>query len=238
MKKITLGHPEWYYKKFDTIFSAEGRCAKDVVSINSLVEIKGKVIQEVGAGTGNHAIEIIKYQPSSLSLIDIDPNSVEILKNRFSKENFITISCRDGLKPREYSKKFDLIICMYSVVQQCIDDFDLFFISIRESILQGCFFIFEFIDIEISKIIYPSSAKTEIYNKHDGQVYISSTYEGSKTTIKISGILEEYEINYSVTLANLTKNHLFFAARNTGLTIRFKQLDETGRRCLACLEKP
>lgn len=237
MRKSISSHPKWYYKKFDEVFFDKERCRRDIELVDSLINIQGKVVKEVGAGTGNHALEILHYQSKSLCLVDIDPKAVKILSERFSSIKDIVVSCEDGLNFRNEIVDYNLILCMYSIVQQSVYDFDNFFLYIKDNISEVCAFVFEFIDKERSENIYPSNVTNKVYSGEDGTVYITSFYNDNTTTISFRGTMEKGVVDYTVNLTNLTKKQLNLAAEKAGLKFKCISLDGIGRRCLACLEK-
>ena len=67
--------------------------------IANIVNIKDKNILEIGPGTGNLTIEILKRKPKKIILIEKDNNLVELLQNRFDRE--VKIINEDVLKVNE-----------------------------------------------------------------------------------------------------------------------------------------
>ena len=53
--------------------------------IVNIVDIKDKNVLEIGPGTGNLTIEILKRKPKKIILIEKDNNLVDLLQNRFGK---------------------------------------------------------------------------------------------------------------------------------------------------------
>ena len=240
MMNACYNHPDWYYDKFDKIFYSEHRCIKDIFEINKLVSLSGHTIQEIGAGTGNHAIEILKYEPSKLCLVDVDENAIPFLNKRFNGIENIEIKCKDGLQERDYSG-FNINICMYSIIQQYIvKNINLAeFIYLLHTDLQSQgYFIFEFIDQNISSTLYPSGKKNSIYKGGDGYIEVESIYYNSETVILFSGCLDDQIINYSVTLRNIRKSEIEILAEKHNLRVQFVALDEHNRRNIACIQKP
>ena len=86
---------------------------KNVVQkILNLVNIKKKNIVEIGPGTGKLTEEIIKENPKSLLLIEKDNKLSELLKERFFKNNNVSIFNEDILsfKLENKIKKSSIII--------------------------------------------------------------------------------------------------------------------------------
>ena len=69
-------------------------CKKIISSLN----IRNKIIIEIGPGTGQLTDEIIKFKPKKLILIEKDYKLFKILKNKYSKLNFIEIFNIDAIK--------------------------------------------------------------------------------------------------------------------------------------------
>ena len=53
--------------------------------IVNIVDIKDKNVLEIGPGTGNLTMEILKRKPKKTILIEKDNNLVDLLQNRFGK---------------------------------------------------------------------------------------------------------------------------------------------------------
>ena len=53
--------------------------------IVNIVNIKDKNILEIGPGTGNLTLGILKRKPKKIILIEKDNNLVDLLQNRFDK---------------------------------------------------------------------------------------------------------------------------------------------------------
>ena len=67
--------------------------------IVNIVNIKDKSVLEIGPGTGNLTLEILKRKPKKIILIEKDNNLVELLQNRFDRE--VKIINEDVLKVNE-----------------------------------------------------------------------------------------------------------------------------------------
>ena len=67
--------------------------------IVNIVNIKDKNILEIGPGTGNLTIEILKRKPKKIILIEKDNNLVNLLQNRFDRS--VKIISEDVLKVNE-----------------------------------------------------------------------------------------------------------------------------------------
>ncbi len=67
--------------------------------IVNIVNIKDKNILEIGPGTGNLTLEILKRKPKKIILVEKDNNLVDLLQNRFNKS--VRIINKDVLKINE-----------------------------------------------------------------------------------------------------------------------------------------
>ena len=67
--------------------------------IVNIVNIKDKNILEIGPGTGNLTLEILKRKPKKIILVEKDNNLVDLLQNRFDKS--VIIINKDVLKINE-----------------------------------------------------------------------------------------------------------------------------------------
>ena len=67
--------------------------------IVNIVDIRDKNVLEIGPGTGNLTIEILKRKPKKIILIEKDNNLVDLLQNRFGKS--VKIINEDVLKINE-----------------------------------------------------------------------------------------------------------------------------------------
>ena len=64
--------------------------------IINIVDIKDKIILEIGPGTGNLTLEILKKKPKKVILIEKDEKLIDLLKNRLNKD--IELINKDVLK--------------------------------------------------------------------------------------------------------------------------------------------
>ncbi len=232
-------HPSWYFNKYDSIFLSKNRCAEDIITVNRLREIKGKNVQEIGAGTGNHAFEILNYKPTSLTLVDYEQEAISILKKRFFGYEHVEVEKGNGLQKKGHNK-YDLILCMYSIVQQNINrnnSLDKILNLIMCSMNKNSYFLFEFIDHNVSQKLYHNESETEIHKTKNEIVKISSKYEYTHTIISYTGILSDEIINYKIKIDNLEREDISDYAKNSNTRFKIEPLDSFGRRNIACLWK-
>ena len=109
-----MKHPSWYYEIYKQVFEYNRNYNNEIMFLDKKYSFKNKKVIEIGAGTGNHAFEILKCYPSKLILIDYDDNAIAILKKRFNYPN-VEIIYSDGFNRLLYG---DIILCFFSIIQQ------------------------------------------------------------------------------------------------------------------------
>ena len=73
---------------------------KNIINkIVNIVDIKDKNVLEIGPGTGNLTVEILKKKPKKIILIEKDNNLVDLLQNKFDRD--VKIINEDVLKVNE-----------------------------------------------------------------------------------------------------------------------------------------
>ena len=107
-------------------------CKKIISSLN----IKNKIIIEIGPGTGQLTDEIIKFKPKKLILIEKDYKLFKILKTKYSKLNFIEISNIDAIKINlNLNENFSIISNLpYNIASKLIFDILFKYNNIKEMI--------------------------------------------------------------------------------------------------------
>lgn len=236
-----MHHPYWYYTNYTKIIArSEEAYDRDVRTISSIEPLKGKHIQEVGAGTGEHAIRLLKYGAASIHLVDTDPEAVKLLNTTFSHLDNAYVIHGDGFALTTPSP-FDIIICMYSVILQGIDDMTKLEGRFRHVLSQiksqGVLFI-EVIDYDVSMVVYPPGLVTTVYEDSNSNVQICSHYAPNHITIMYFGKLNDIDISYNVSIFGVTHHSLSRLFQSLNMTdFSFVPLDEHKRRLLVCLRK-
>ena len=73
---------------------------KNIINkIVNIVDIKDKNVLEIGPGTGNLTVEILKKKPKKIILIEKDNNLLDLLQNKFDRD--VKIVNEDVLKVNE-----------------------------------------------------------------------------------------------------------------------------------------
>ena len=130
-------------------------CKKIISSLN----IKNKIIIEIGPGTGQLTDEIIKFKPKKLILIEKDYKLFKILKTKYSKLKFIEIFNIDAIKINlNLNENFSIISNLpYNIASKLIFDILIKYNNIKEMIF--------LIQKEVSKKFnYQINKKSNKYN--------------------------------------------------------------------------
>jgi 16S rRNA (adenine1518-N6/adenine1519-N6)-dimethyltransferase len=71
---------------------------EEILSVEAaLLSCGGKTALEIGAGDGRLSEKLLSFRPSSLSLSEIDPALIGVLKKKFSKEKSVKIIAGDAM---------------------------------------------------------------------------------------------------------------------------------------------
>ncbi len=130
-------------------------CKKIINSLN----IKNKIIIEIGPGTGQLTDEIIKFKPKKLILIEKDYKLFKILKTKYSELNFIEIFNIDAIQINlDLNENFSIISNLpYNIASKLIFDVLIKYNNIKEMIF--------LIQKEVSKKFnYQINKKSNKYN--------------------------------------------------------------------------
>ena len=130
-------------------------CKKIINSLN----IKNKIIIEIGPGTGQLTDEIIKFNPKKLILIEKDYKLFKILKTKYSELNFIEIFNIDAIQINlDLNENFSIISNLpYNIASKLIFDVLIKYNNIKEMIF--------LIQKEVSKKFnYQINKKSNKYN--------------------------------------------------------------------------
>ena len=130
-------------------------CKKIINSLN----IKNKIIIEIGPGTGQLTDEIIKFKPKKLILIEKDYKLFKILKTKYSELNSIEIFNIDAIQINlDLNENFSIISNLpYNIASKLIFDILIKYNNIKEMIF--------LIQKEVSKKFnYQINKKSNKYN--------------------------------------------------------------------------
>lgn len=230
-------HPEWYYKFYKLLFDRKNGYQEEISLINQKVPLFGKKVQEIGAGIGGHAVELLKYNLSNICLADIDLKACEILKDKFPQKN-VSIKCLDGFKKEQAN--YDVVICMYSIIQFA-DYYETIINrlkSIYKKLLSDGSFFFEIIDFEISEQVFPNNEINILHKEENNIVKVFSEYHKEFFTIAFFGKIDKIDIYYDVKLKNIKIEKFISDIKELGWKyIEIIPLDNFKRKLLFWLKK-
>jgi|GEM_PF-2638154 len=234
-----MKHPAWYYEVFSSVFSFQRDYEYEGRVINLLAPIEGRIVEEIGAGTGEHARELVKYRPSRLLLVDSDPAAAAQLRQRF-RQRFVTVETADGFAKRP-GPFADVIVCLYSILQLGVESEGVAsrFDSLVQRLSPGGSVVFEFIDTQVSRSVYPEGKVTEIIHSGNDELRIWTTYGERTMTIHYQGRVGRHAIAYAPRFASITRSFVEgVVRRNSELTLTaITALDSAGRRLIACASR-
>jgi len=235
-------HPPWYYSHFDSIFGRGASYRREVRQLSALADFSGAHVQELGAGTGNHAAFVLELPLSKLDLVDCDPTAVSILRRRFETFPNVKVQARDGFG-RFPARSFDIVYCMFSVVLQGVESaraLEQRLIAVRKRLKSTGVFLFEAIDADVSERRFPDSVKSIVYRELSAgdSVAISSHYDSYATTVRYSGFLQERPMEYEARMLRVNRRKLLQIVSGVfGSEASAVGLDKQGRRVLVRAQK-
>ncbi len=235
-----MTHPGWYFKYYNQIFAKNKKYKFEIDLIDNAFQLKEKSILEIGSGTGEHANQILKKDVGNLHLIDNDLESISILQNRFAKSLNVTISKQNGFDGK-LKGKYDVIICMFSIILLDIDSIDSFIKRITAllgRVKREGFLFFEIVDCDVSKKIYPERFVSNIYRNNNDFVNIESRYRKNTFEYIYFGTLENQRVSYQVSLFSINVKTIKNIIESMGIKewkMFFLETDE--RRCLISIRK-
>ena len=239
LTKIETMHPDWYFSFFDQIFKRT-TYRQEVDLVNSLYPISNSDVLEIGAGKGYHSAEIILHKPKRLGLVDIEPESIEILMNKFSDYQNVEFYQSDAFILRlQYPYSISLVY--YSILQQ-VASLDTFKSRIKyildNLVVSDGLLGFEYIDYEVSINIYPDGVANSVIERPDIKVNVKSMYSEESIKIQYYGQIKKRDIYYSVDLIKLDSSILenLFLELNV-IEVERLNLDDTKRRKMSFIKK-
>lgn len=234
---MTTYHPVWYYKYFDDVFGRSDYYFEVALS-NRAARFQNKNVAEIGAGTGNHAVEILKFSPQTLVLIDNDSTAVDHLHKRFIRDRRVSISLSDGFDLT--TLQADIVLCFYSIVQNTASpiDFQKRIDQLLTTIIPNSVLIFEVIDTVKHRSLYPNGKLNKIHDSESKQISISTHYYDNYMMIRYSGYIDHSKIDYQVPLVYTDQSGLRSVLESRGFNVSFYPIDTNGRRLLVRVQTP
>lgn len=235
-----MKHPDWYFKYFNEIFSRKEGYDYEIQLIKQICSLYLKSILEVGAGTGEHARRLLNENPKYIELVDIDPNAIDILKDKFADMDFVKIRLANGFEGGSWGH-YDLVIVMYSIILLDIQDIE--GLSLRLDILLrrlsgGGTLIFEIVDKDVSATVYKEGDSSVLYEDGENNVTIRSSYSKNTLDFVYSGQLDAMRVHYKASLLAIGKSELFSTLETKSITdYGCVSIDDLGRRLLVYARK-
>ncbi len=234
-------HPSWYYRRYDEVFGRGASYESDIRALRTVVETRDRRVQEIGAGSGEHAARLLTAEPRSLELVDYDSTACELLRRRFVAEPRVLVLNANGFQAGA-SGSHDVVLAMYSIALQLSTEDELrhALMAIWGRVSNGGSIAFEIIDVERSRSVYPSGARTEIYKEKNRYLQVWSEYGADRFTVNYGGRIEQDTISYSVSLLARTEaQYARLASEISGGTAKVQcvPLDRVERRVLVVASK-
>lgn len=236
-----MKHPNWYYKHFNDVFSAKKEYDFEIDQITTISPLESKRVQEIGAGTGEHARRILKKNIEYLELVDYDANSVEILERRFGSNPLVRIRFGDGFRDGIWNC-FDLVISMYSAILLNIADEQALSSRIDillERIAKKGILIFEIVDRDVTLAVRKEGHTTILKENDKQKISVQTSYSQNQVHLTYAGHLDNRNVYYRASLLSINKNKILslLNKKNKISDIGAVNLDKCGRRVLVFAKK-
>lgn len=205
-----MNHPEWYYKYYNRVLTTRRDYDNEINLIDKVVGLKGKRVQEIGAGTGEHSVRLLSKEVSCLELVDFDPAAAEILKCRFRMNGNVSIRCADGFS-RIGNQRYDVIVCMYSVIllsAVSIQELYRRFEALVRRADSGGHIFFEIVDYDICLATFQENVEANLYKNGINEVNVRTDYSEKQLSFVYTGKLDGKEIHYTASLLRLNRRDL------------------------------
>lgn len=191
-------HPQWYYNLYNEVFGWSRDYSAEIQIINKIFPMKNIIVEEIGAGTGNHTDKIFKQNPKKIFAIDYDYDAYNLLRKKYSNYNNIDVSMEDGFTRKE---KADMIICLYSILQQTTK------VSVLKNRINNLLSRVEkynselFIECIDTDKHYQSEFST-IYERESDYIRIKNEKTEYGVKIKYQGKIKNKDVSYEVPICN------------------------------------
>lgn len=225
-------HPDWYYSHFDAIFGRGSRYDSDVQAIGTFRKIRGARVLEIGCGTGEHAARVLASGPAVLDLVDIDEAVRPLILRRFQHEPNVALRIADGFALGDVDLPYDLVYCMYGVLQQVASTEALAqrLSAVRRILAPEGAFVCDFLDCETHVKLFNDVPPAYREVKGVGIVNVSSHRAGDSLRIEYRGSLYDRSISYDAALICLSFQEFCAQAAAGGLSlIGRRPMDADGR---------
>ncbi|MHB0970130.1 MAG: class I SAM-dependent methyltransferase [Thermoanaerobaculia bacterium] len=226
-------HPNWYYERFDDVFAWSRDYRDEISRIASLVQLRDRVVEEIGSGTGNHAAHIIEYAPRQLTLVDCDANAIARLNTRFGPA--VEIIHGDGFLREESA---DVIIAMYCILQNTDNPRDALrrLSSLCQRVRRDCSTaVIEIMNTEEHLKLVPNGKTSTIVNSGELRLELRTTRTAAGVMFLYSGFFRGEATRYEVPLVRLSIHDAAVTAERNGVVMNRWELDSVRRRFLLVL---
>ncbi len=183
------------YASFYDIFYQGKNYKKECNSLEQLFvrHMKGrpKTILDLGCGTGGHMLPLTQ-RGYAVTGVDASLKMLSLAREKFAKKNLKAEFLRSRIQFFKVAKKFDAIVCMFSVVDYLTRDKDLrkTFRNVAAHMKKTSIFIFDFWRAEaVEKYFLPE--KNKAFRSRDGIVERHSS-------TKINQKKHLCEVNYKI----------------------------------------
>ncbi len=223
-----MKHPWWYYKYYDSIFASKRDYRLEVNEIANQVPLNNLSILEIGAGTGLHCEAVLEHLIGNYTAIDTDLSAIKILKEKFCNNKKIEVLLKDGFLWNMPYPKYDLILIMYTVLQQTNKNNFFQRLEVLIRLIEKGSICFEFVDISALKNKINANSNNLFIEDRNKKLYINTNFDKLGATMRIHGIIEKKTVEYIVNIAEISKTELISFALKNGLKlhdIRFPKSD-------------
>lgn len=162
------------YASFYDIFYQRKNYKKECAFLEALFikYSKGtlKTILDLGCGTGGHMLPLVR-RGYTVTGVDASSKILSIAREKFIQNNMRAKFLRSKLQSFQLDKKFDCVVCMFSVVDYLTQDKDLFktFRNVSAHMKKTSLFIFDFWRAEaVEKYFLPK--KRRVFRTKEGIV--------------------------------------------------------------------
>lgn len=228
-----MGRPDWYYPLFDKVFAPSRDYAAEIELVNRIDAMRGRIVEEIGTGTGNHLAEIVLRSPQKARGIDIDLAACRLASTRFEMAPTVEIVCADGFAADD--RDVDILVSFYCLPQQsqtledCVRRMDACFSRARAA---GCSLWVEWMDVDRHLFANGRRPPQVVYEDSGRAISIVTTAAPWGTEIVYSANDHGNKSEYRVPICHLPMELLKVEAARHGLGVEAYPLSPSGRKLM------
>ena len=148
IKEFYGGKRNLFYKYYDVLFKDKNYAGEtdQIFKISNHYGLgKAKKVLEIGCGTGNHTLHLMKGGIKKLIAIDTDLKMVEISQNKIKRSGKKNVRVFHTRVEELGEKGFDLSLALFNVVNYLSDERELtsFMKGVADALLSGGVFVFD-----------------------------------------------------------------------------------------------